>query len=128
MFGMGMPEIMLILAVALIIIGPKKLPELAKTIGRAMGEIRNATRDFKRSIDLNGDLQDVKDSLHSMKDFSPDDSDKSAYTEVDTTRTADKPVAEPETASEQAATDATTKPAFDPETGTETASGVKSHG
>ena len=69
MFGMGMPEIMLILAVALVVIGPKKLPGLAKSIGRAMGEFKNATRDFKRSIDLDGDLQDVRDSFNDLKDI-----------------------------------------------------------
>ncbi|MFH1155699.1 MAG: twin-arginine translocase TatA/TatE family subunit [Pseudomonadota bacterium] len=52
MFGMGMPEILLILAIALIVIGPKKLPDLAKTLGRALGEFKNATQDFKRSMDL----------------------------------------------------------------------------
>ena len=38
MFGIGMPEMILILAVALIVIGPKKLPDLAKSLGRAIGE------------------------------------------------------------------------------------------
>ncbi|ACN17290.1 TatB [Desulforapulum autotrophicum HRM2] len=52
MFGLGMPEILLILAIALMVIGPKKLPELAKTLGRAMGEFKKAAQDFKRSIDL----------------------------------------------------------------------------
>ena len=47
MFGMGMPEIILIMAVALIVIGPKKLPELAKTLGKAFGEFRKATSDLK---------------------------------------------------------------------------------
>lgn len=52
MFGLGMPEILLILAIALMVIGPKKLPELAKTLGRAMGEFKKAAQDFKRSIDM----------------------------------------------------------------------------
>lgn len=50
MFGMGMPEILLIMAVALIVIGPKKLPELAKTLGRAFGEFRKATSDLKETF------------------------------------------------------------------------------
>jgi len=79
MFGMGMPEIMLILAVALIVIGPKKLPGLAKSIGRAMGEFKNATRDFKRSIDLEDDLRDVKDSFDNLKDIPTYDPDIEAY-------------------------------------------------
>jgi len=79
MFGMGMPEIMLILAVALIVIGPKKLPGLAKSIGKAMGEFKHATRDFKRSIDLEDDLRDVKDSFDNLKDIPTYDPDVEAY-------------------------------------------------
>ncbi len=52
MFGLGMPEILLILAIALIVIGPQKLPELAKTLGRAMGEFKRSAQELKRSIDL----------------------------------------------------------------------------
>ncbi|WP_300667146.1 twin-arginine translocase TatA/TatE family subunit [Desulfoluna sp.] len=50
MFGMGMPEILLIMAVALIVIGPKKLPELAQTLGKAFGEFRKATSDLKETF------------------------------------------------------------------------------
>ena len=47
MFGIGMPELILILAIALIVIGPKKLPDLAKSLGRAMREFKRATSEFK---------------------------------------------------------------------------------
>ena len=52
MFGMGMPEILLILGLALVVLGPKKLPELAKSLGKAFGEFKRATRDFKSAIDI----------------------------------------------------------------------------
>jgi Tat protein translocase TatB subunit len=61
MFGLGMPEILLILAIALIVIGPKKLPELAKTLGRAMGEFKRSAQDFKRSIDVETTVKDLTD-------------------------------------------------------------------
>ena len=52
MFGIGMTELIIILAVALIIIGPKKLPELARTLGKGLAEFRRATSDLKDSISL----------------------------------------------------------------------------
>lgn len=55
MFGMGMQEILIILAVALIVIGPRKLPDLAKSLGRALGEFRRATSDIKDTINLEAD-------------------------------------------------------------------------
>jgi len=47
MFGIGMPELLLILALALIVLGPKKLPELARALGKGMAELRRATEDLK---------------------------------------------------------------------------------
>lgn len=61
MFGLGMPEVLMILAIALIVIGPKKLPDLAKTLGRAMGEFKRSAQDFKRSIDVETTVKDMKD-------------------------------------------------------------------
>lgn len=60
MFGIGMPEMILILAVALIVIGPKKLPDLAKSLGKAMGEFKKATSDLKESMQIDTELKDVK--------------------------------------------------------------------
>ncbi len=50
MFGIGMPELLLILALALIVIGPKKLPDLARALGRGMAEFRRATDELKSSF------------------------------------------------------------------------------
>ena len=47
MFGIGGPELLLILALALIVLGPKKLPELAKALGKGLAEFRRATDEIK---------------------------------------------------------------------------------
>ena len=44
MFGIGVPELLIIMAIALIVIGPKKLPDLAKSLGRALNEFKKAER------------------------------------------------------------------------------------
>jgi Tat protein translocase TatB subunit len=52
MFGIGMQEILIILVVALIVIGPKRLPELARTLGKGFAEFRKATDDFQETVRL----------------------------------------------------------------------------
>ncbi len=47
MFGIGVPELILILALALIIFGPGKLPDVGKAIGRGLSEFRNATKEVQ---------------------------------------------------------------------------------
>lgn len=51
MFGLSFWEIAIILAIALIVLGPSKLPELARGLGKALREFRKATEDFKATID-----------------------------------------------------------------------------
>ena len=66
MFGIGMPEMLLICAIALIVIGPKKLPDLAKSLGRAMREFKKATNEFKETIQIDEDLSDVKKAFDGL--------------------------------------------------------------
>jgi TatA/E family protein of Tat protein translocase len=68
MFGIGMPEMLVILALALIVIGPKKLPDLAKSLGRAMREFKKATNEFKETIQLEGELSEVKETFNDLSD------------------------------------------------------------
>ncbi len=132
MFGMGMPEILLILAVALVVIGPKKLPGLAKSIGRAMGEFKNATRDLKHSIDLEGDLQDVKKSFNDLQDIPTYDPDQEAYKREDTSKATDAEQGNAEQNSDLDDAAETAKPPTDPEADPEadqqTSTGTKPHG
>ncbi len=67
MFGMGMPEILVILAIALIVLGPKKLPEIAKALGRGIAEFKKATQDFKESIDVDDDFKEARNTLQGIK-------------------------------------------------------------
>jgi sec-independent protein translocase protein TatB len=66
MFGIGMPEMILILAVALIVIGPKKLPDLAKSLGKALGEFKKATSDLKESMQIDTELKEVKTAFNDL--------------------------------------------------------------
>lgn len=51
MGNLGMPELIFIFALALLILGPKKLPELGKQLGKGLGEFKRASNDLKRSIE-----------------------------------------------------------------------------
>jgi len=70
MFNIGFPELLVIVVVALLVVGPQKLPDLAKSLAKGFAEFRKATEDvtdtFKESLkadDLKTEMDDFKNSL-----------------------------------------------------------------
>jgi Tat protein translocase TatB subunit len=69
MFGIGMPELLLILALALIVLGPKKLPELARALGKGMAELRRATDEIKDEFrQMEHDIEDSPSDASAKND------------------------------------------------------------
>jgi sec-independent protein translocase protein TatA len=67
MFGLGIPELIVIFVIALVVFGPKKLPDLGKSIGRAMAEFKKASEEFQESVrsemkevEKGADLEELK--------------------------------------------------------------------
>ncbi|MBE0574741.1 MAG: twin-arginine translocase TatA/TatE family subunit [Desulfuromonadales bacterium] len=60
MFGIGFPELLLIMALALIVLGPKRLPDLAKALGRGLSEFKRATDELKQTFADESHSHDLK--------------------------------------------------------------------
>jgi TatA/E family protein of Tat protein translocase len=60
--GLGMGEVVLILVIALVVFGPRKLPELGKTLGQAMSQFRRASEDFKRTWEQEVEVEKTRKS------------------------------------------------------------------
>jgi Tat protein translocase TatB subunit len=64
MFGtLGGPEILLLLVLALIVFGPRKLPEIGKSMGRMLAEFRRASNDFRRTIEDEVEAEKMREAM-----------------------------------------------------------------
>ncbi len=63
MFGVGIPELLVIMVIALIVIGPEKLPDIAKTLGKVFYEFKNVVDGVKTSMEE--EQKDIEESLDS---------------------------------------------------------------
>jgi sec-independent protein translocase protein TatA len=69
MFGsIGMPELIIILVIALIIFGPRKLPELGKSLGRSLNEFKKASTDLQNTLEQEIKIEEQKEQVKKNKD------------------------------------------------------------
>jgi len=100
---LGFSEMLVIFVVALLVFGPKKLPELGKSLGKGIREFRKATDELKSTWDdqvrdIQAPLNDVKKDLHEMRQDLKTDLYKSV--ETDSSTTVPHPAHEPASATQ----------------------------
>ncbi len=102
MFGIGAWEMLLIGVVALLVFGPKRLPELARSMGKGLAELRRASSDLRRTIDLDLDLDPARVSAPDPETQPPAQAGEPAGTTVPETQAGPEGSAPPSTATSAA--------------------------
>jgi sec-independent protein translocase protein TatA len=85
MFGsLGTPELIVIFVIALVIFGPRKLPELGRSLGRGIAEFKKATTDLQNTLEqeINADEQRTKAAVSAAQTVAHDDATHTAATPV----------------------------------------------
>jgi Tat protein translocase TatB subunit len=76
MFGIGVPELIVIAIIALLVVGPQKLPDLAKTLGKGLAEFRKATEDATETLKETLHMDDIHQEVNEIKDSFLKENDK----------------------------------------------------
>ena len=83
MFGtLGGQEIILILVIALIVFGPRRLPDIGKSMGKMLAEFRKASQDFKRTIEDEVEAEKIRASIESVRPSSEPEASPSPTTPI----------------------------------------------
>ena len=77
MFNVGMPELILIFIVALVIFGPKRLPDIGRQIGKAAAQFKRATLDLKQALE-NEPPEDIKEEVRAKLEQNAEDKNKTS--------------------------------------------------
>jgi sec-independent protein translocase protein TatA len=85
MFGIGMPELIIIMVIALVVIGPQKLPELARSLGKGLAEFKKAKNDFTRNLEEEASAAAEKERIareSAAKEMEPEKTTEATATKV----------------------------------------------
>ena len=68
MMGIGFTELLVILVIALLVVGPKKLPEIARALGKGIAEFRRLSDEFRRTMDVESNLESYETPYEAEED------------------------------------------------------------
>jgi|SRR5690606_40667477 sec-independent protein translocase protein TatB len=68
MFGLGTPELVIILVIALVIFGPRKLPELGRSLGRSIGEFKRASNELRNTLEEEIRLEEKREQAAKIRE------------------------------------------------------------
>jgi len=85
MFGsIGMPELIIILTIALIIFGPRKLPELGRSLGKSLGEFKRASNELRNTLDEEIRIEEQRNADRTTEPARPVQNDQTVPRETGT--------------------------------------------
>src|SRR5262245_47472580 len=96
MFGsIGMPELLIIFVIALIIFGPRKLPELGRSLGRSLGEFKRASNELRNTLEDEIRIEEQRDAQAARSKAEAAPRPTAVTTEDSNSVTTDAPAADP---------------------------------